>query len=160
MNTGRFDGHTPGPWYVDDAPDVEHPSVVLADDGATIVAEATTVVAEQHDAEANARLIAAAPDLLAEVKRLRKVILDFSLPMWTYLNPQVHRDEGGLTEYAVKSLVRNTPYESLMHLWEDACDYLPDPDCEDVPSNRTVWSERSVPTIWRFRKGPAREVSE
>ena len=71
MNAERFDGHTPGPWYLDDAPDVKHPSVVLADDGATIVAEAMTVVAEQHDAEANARLIAAAPDLLAEVKRLR-----------------------------------------------------------------------------------------
>ena len=78
MNADQFDGHTPGPWYVDDAPDVKHPSVVLADDGATIVAEATTVVAEQHDAEANARLIAAAPDLLAEVKRLRDLV-DFAI---------------------------------------------------------------------------------
>ena len=72
LNLNEFEGHTPGPWYVDDAPDVKHPSVVLADDGATIVAEAMTVVAEQHDAGANAQLIAAAPDLLAEVKRLRE----------------------------------------------------------------------------------------
>lgn len=78
-------------------------------------------------------------DLLAEVKRLRKVILDFSLPMWNYLNARVHPDHEEFTANAVKSLVRNTPYESLMHLWEDACDYLPDPDCDDVPSNRPVW---------------------
>ena len=90
--------------------------------------------------EADALLVADAPLLLEEVKRLREVILDFSLPMWNYLNSQVHTDAEEYTAYAVKSLVKNTPYESLMHLWEDACDYLPDPDCDDVPSNRPVWS--------------------
>ena len=77
INSNEFEGHTPGPWYLDDAPDVKHPSVILADDGATIVAEAMTVVAEQHDAEANARLIAAAPDLLAaliEAQKYKRVL--------------------------------------------------------------------------------------
>ena len=93
MNTDQFDGHTPGPWYVDDAPDVEHPSVVLADDGATIVAEAMTVVAEQHDAGANAQLIAAAPDLLAEVKRLREE----NKLVWKYVHFERMYDDGLLT---------------------------------------------------------------
>ena len=82
-------------------------------------------------------------ELLAEVKRLREVILDFSLPMWNYLNGQVHPDQEEFTANAVKSLVKNTPYESLMHLWEDACGYLPDPDCDDTPRNKPVWNRES-----------------
>ena len=82
----------------------------------------------------------AVENLLAEVKRLREVILDFSLPMWNYLNSQVHTDAEEYTANAVKSLVKNTPYESLMHLWEDACGYLPDPDCDDKPRNKPVWN--------------------
>jgi len=111
MNTDQFDGHTPGPWYVDDAPDVEHPSVVLADDGATIVAEAMTVVAEQHDAGANAQLIAAAPDLLAEVKRLREE----NKLVWKYVHFERMYDDGLLTvegEFIgdVKELIEFTTY--------------------------------------------------
>ena len=83
-------------------------------------------------------------DLIAEVKRLREVILDFSLPMWNYLNSQVHIDAEEYTAHAVKSLVKNTPYESLMHLWEDACGYLPDPDCDDTPRNKPVWNREMI----------------
>ena len=92
---------------------------------------------------ADEELCADAPLLLAEVKRLREVILDFSLPMWNYLNGQVHPDQEEFTANAVKSLVKNTPYESLMHLWEDACGYLPDPDCDDTPRNKPVWNRES-----------------
>tara|TARA_R110002074_G_scaffold293576_1_gene465290 strand:+ start:640 stop:1026 length:387 start_codon:yes stop_codon:yes gene_type:complete len=90
--------------------------------------------------EATAALLNDAPLLLEEVKRLREVILDFSLPMWNYLNSQIHTDAEEYTANAVKSLVKNTPYESLMHLWEDACGYLPDPDCDDTPRNKPVWN--------------------
>ena len=69
MNTEQFDGHTPGPWYLntpDPNPDrtvrwitggIDEPCVCTDLLGAT---------------DADARLIAAAPDLLAEVKRLRE----------------------------------------------------------------------------------------
>tara|TARA_X000001382_G_scaffold96687_1_gene71052 strand:- start:288 stop:674 length:387 start_codon:yes stop_codon:yes gene_type:complete len=83
-------------------------------------------------------------DLEKEVERLREVILDFSLPMWNYLNSQVHPDQEGFTSNAVKSLVKNTPYESLMHLWEDACGYLPDPDCDDTLRNKPVWNREMI----------------
>ena len=82
--------------------------------------------------------------LEAEVKRLREVILDFSLPMWNYLNSQVHPDHEEFTANAVKSLVMHTPYKSLMHLWEDACGYLPDPDCDDAPRNKPVWNREMI----------------
>ena len=93
---------------------------------------------------ADHRLITDAPLLFAEVKRLREVILDFSLPMWNYLNSQVHIDAEEYTAHAVKSLVKNTPYESLMHLWEDACGYLPNPDCDDTPRNKPVWNREMI----------------
>lgn len=101
---------------------------------------------ENHDMirVAKALLIEDAPLILEEVKRLREVILDFSMPMWNYLNSQVHPDQEGFTSHAVKSLVKNTPYESLMHLWEDACGYLPDPDCDDTPRNKPVWNREMV----------------
>ena len=94
INLNEFGGHTPGPWYLDDAPDVKHPSVILADDGATIVAEAMTVVAEQHDAEANARLIAAAPDLLDLLKDARRMVKELHAML----------DEDDAYEWAVRNI--------------------------------------------------------
>lgn len=87
---------------------------------------------------------------LNEIERLRKVILDFSLPMWNYLNSQVHTDAEEYTANAEKSLVENTPYESLMHLWEDACGYLPDPDCDDTPRNKPVWNAKRFRKAWEI----------
>ena len=67
MNTDKYDGHTEGPWriafwdgqwYVDDEDDY----TVCRLDG----------TAQKQDP--TAKLIAAAPDLLAEVKRLREVL--------------------------------------------------------------------------------------
>tara|TARA_R100000656_G_scaffold109936_1_gene81968 strand:+ start:599 stop:850 length:252 start_codon:yes stop_codon:yes gene_type:complete len=55
MNTDDYEGHTEGPW------DADAPLGIYLKVGQTISA-------------ADARLIAAAPDLLAEVKRLREQI--------------------------------------------------------------------------------------
>tara|TARA_R110001592_G_scaffold48007_1_gene151624 strand:- start:5800 stop:6210 length:411 start_codon:yes stop_codon:yes gene_type:complete len=130
IDTDKYEGHTQGHW-------------------ATTTRKGTWVVYTQDNGDVatmndyeDAKLIAAAPLLLEEVKRLREVILDFSMPMWNYLNSQVHPDQEGFTSNAVKSLVKNTPYESLMHLWEDACGYLPDPDCDDTLRNKPVWNTR------------------
>jgi len=63
MNTEQFDGHTPGPWYLN-TPDPDPARTVrFISDVCTDLLGAT---------DADARLIAAAPDLLAEVKRLRE----------------------------------------------------------------------------------------
>ena len=62
MNLDSFEGHTPGPWrVVAKANDYRTTDVVV---GKTIVA--TNISGNDSS------LIAAAPDLLAEVKRLRK----------------------------------------------------------------------------------------
>ena len=62
MNTEQFDEHTPGPWNVND----EVGLVIKHGDGAHDFVD--------MENGANARLMAAAPDLLAEVKRLREAL--------------------------------------------------------------------------------------
>jgi|688.fasta_scaffold591235_3 hypothetical protein len=63
--------HTPGPWFVGTKPGVWAGPVVKADGGNKGVA---FVVGPPAVDEANARLIASAPELLAALKRL--------LPLW------------------------------------------------------------------------------
>ena len=73
MNTEQFDGHTPGPWdtlvcattgekMVIDGPDEAFANCLALVDG----------VGEHDVGWKNMALIAAAPDLLAKVKRLRE----------------------------------------------------------------------------------------
>lgn len=66
-------GHTPGPWHVDP----RSPDTVLdvmpdgdEDNGAILIADC----AHTENACANARLIAAAPDLLAELRMIADVL--------------------------------------------------------------------------------------
>ena len=68
IDTEQFDGHTPGPWvhYTMGADEPYHS--VHADGWETWGIQTPTT----HGADA--RLIAAAPDLLAEVKRLRRLL--------------------------------------------------------------------------------------
>ena len=63
MNTEQFDGHTPGPWYLN-TPDPNPARTVR------FISDVCTDLLGASDADA--RLIAAAPDLLAEVKRWRE----------------------------------------------------------------------------------------
>ena len=80
----QFEGHTAGPWHVDRD---EYPEATILDvahhnfDGKTrrVVAEVFngSKHSEGHptgEDKANAKLIASAPDLLEEVKRLRERI--------------------------------------------------------------------------------------
>ncbi len=87
IDTDKYQGHTDGGWYVDDAPDVIHPTVIHANDpnwDNPLVAELVMANAEEWTEEdyANARLIADAPLILeafvdeqAEVMRLRKQLV-------------------------------------------------------------------------------------
>ena len=80
IDTERYEGHTEGRWYVDDSPDVIHPTIIYFDDpqwfNDFIIAELVMANAEEWTEEdyANARLIADAPLLLAEVRRLQSYI--------------------------------------------------------------------------------------
>tara|TARA_R100000458_G_C8147011_1_gene156078 strand:- start:169 stop:579 length:411 start_codon:yes stop_codon:yes gene_type:complete len=100
IDTDKYEGHTEGGWYVDDAPDVIHPTVIHAngvcDDH--IITELVMANGEEWTEEdyANARLIADAPLILqalidkqeqytrftlyaeAEIKRLRDAIVDIA----------------------------------------------------------------------------------
>lgn len=78
----RFEGHTPAPWTVTRskmATDGAFDYAISAD-GAPVLAEAFGRDAKGGwpPAEANARLIAAAPDLAAENEMLRSVLLELN----------------------------------------------------------------------------------
>ena len=72
MNTEQFDGHTPGPWDAD-----YDPYVAMLDRGESMDVLTIRVPTSEDDEVAwkNQHLAAAAPDLLAEVKRLREAFL-------------------------------------------------------------------------------------
>jgi len=76
IDTDKYEGHTRGGWYVDDAPDVIHPTVIHENQCDAMVAELVAITGEWTEEDyANARLIADAPKLLAEVKRLRERLI-------------------------------------------------------------------------------------
>lgn len=58
--------HTPGPWVIDPCWDI----LGNTDDGNGMVCQITTDAVPRAEAEANARLIAAAPDMLAALRFL------------------------------------------------------------------------------------------
>ena len=62
---GRNGAHTPGPWVIDPCWDI----LGNTDDGNGMVCQITTDAVPRAEAEANARLIAAAPDLLAALQQ-------------------------------------------------------------------------------------------
>lgn len=71
----RFEGHTPGPWVT--RTNELSPDYLWIDTKEWMaLARVVVRVADKPDpeGEANARLIAAAPDLLAENERLREVL--------------------------------------------------------------------------------------
>ena len=74
IDTEKYEGHTPNGWYVDDAMDVIHPTVIHSNEHDNIIAELVMANGEEWTEEdyANARLIADAPLLLEAYKELRK----------------------------------------------------------------------------------------
>ena len=84
IDTDKYEGHTKGGWYVDDAPDVIHPTVIHENQCDAMVAELVAITGEWTEEDyANARLIADAPLLLEEVKRLReRVKTEKNLKLW------------------------------------------------------------------------------
>lgn len=62
--------HTPGPWVIDPCWDI----LGNTDDGNGMVCQITTDAVPRAEAEANARLIAAAPDMLEALKQAEQQI--------------------------------------------------------------------------------------
>jgi hypothetical protein len=86
-------GHTPGPWVVPHFARDDHPCqctsvvsgsyngaicTVAVDNGITLISEGGNDAPPQEEAKANARLIAAAPDLLAFVRSIAGFDKDFA----------------------------------------------------------------------------------
>jgi hypothetical protein len=89
-------GHTPGPWYVGKYGDND--SDVCAEGGPVICA-LRSGNADPHDmtADADALLIAAAPEMLAALKRMREVFEQLSDGDWrsldaTYVDQLIESD--------------------------------------------------------------------
>jgi hypothetical protein len=73
IDTDKYEGHTRGPWTIDINKVGDDTSAIVIESSNCVVAE---VEVENKYAEADAQLIADAPLLLEEVKRLRKVLQD------------------------------------------------------------------------------------
>ena len=71
-DTMRYEGHTPGPWLAD----VERmDGAIKTENGNRIICFCNSKVGDDIAmARANSRLIAAAPDLLAENERMRELL--------------------------------------------------------------------------------------
>lgn len=71
LDLDKFAGHTPGPWEIS----YEPPRWIIQSAGVPIGKKAVSwMVGDYVECRANAHLSASAPELLAEVKRLRKAI--------------------------------------------------------------------------------------
>jgi hypothetical protein len=72
--------HTPGPWQVSDGPDID------GDPYETVFAKDRPVIAHvgewDGEGESNARLIAAAPDLLEALRDLLDQLRGIGIPDW------------------------------------------------------------------------------
>ena len=76
IDIDKYEGHTPGPWLYGSGPDDPEFFTIVSDWEESVYCRVATVSTRWSAPmnEANARLIRAAPDLLAEVKRLRSTI--------------------------------------------------------------------------------------
>ena len=78
IDTSKYEGHTPGPWLTKGSYPEEDPEffTIVSDWEESVYCRVATVSTRwpAPTNEANARLIRAAPDLLAEIVRLRKEI--------------------------------------------------------------------------------------
>ena len=72
MNTDQFNGHTPGPWWIDEVSDNGHKDTWLMGNSPQDDMLLCMEFAESN--EADARLIAAAPDLLDLLKDARRMV--------------------------------------------------------------------------------------
>jgi|TARA_R110002051_G_C8701729_1_gene494467 hypothetical protein len=76
MNTDEYDGHTPGPWVYNRLNSKGQYNLIAPDDWAIDMMAYDCITAEDKGMkEQDMSLIAAAPDLLAEVKRLREAFI-------------------------------------------------------------------------------------
>ena len=90
MNTDEYDGHTPGPWVYNRLNSKGQYNLIAPDDWAIDMMAYDRITAEDKGMkEQDMSLIAAAPALLAEIKRLRKTIEDIEATAQDYDHSEV-----------------------------------------------------------------------
>jgi hypothetical protein len=104
IDTDKYEGHTPAPWRTAEGQpyDDEGSHLDIVDANGVLVTETSYFTDNDHP---NARLIADAPLLLAEVKRLRKL---FSID-------EGSRDEG----YCITMRLEGCEYIGTLRLYKD-----------------------------------------
>ena len=93
MNVEEFAGHTPGPWTTK-YDNCDYGSGQWYEISASTKFSYNAKPEESAEAYANARLMAAAPDLLAEVIKLRKLLVGcyLTLKPWNSREPKLIGD--------------------------------------------------------------------
>jgi hypothetical protein len=101
--------HTPGPWTIEEYGDDDAPALIIHRDSETRVCFMATPGSHGDPAkiEADAKLIAAAPDLLAALRGLVEHILDYERVNNLAPNPG-RKYCWGATERAVAAIARAT----------------------------------------------------
>jgi len=84
IDTDKYEGHTPGPWKIEHFPELD-------------------AVRESYYDE-DLKLIAAAPDLLAEVKRLRHALTHVGASLYLDSNDYITCDYAKLLEYCMEQI--------------------------------------------------------
>ena len=103
IDTDKYEGHTPAPWYERKHYDTEAPSVAAGEHDILLAicgkglkhhsSPQYAITRPVEEQEANAKLIADAPLLLEEVKRLRKEVK----MLWQYVDTEQMYNDGLLT---------------------------------------------------------------
>ena len=117
IDTDKFEGHTPGPWaYCEDEVYAEGNPIIVALRAHGTKGELTSKLPHRW---ADFRLISAAPDLLAEVKRLREAVTQYSKKDAWYVT-EVKRLREGIKRMAETHEGNSNPYlsDALMEMIE------------------------------------------
>lgn len=99
--------HTPGPWKQNDHPDRHNQLYIrLGDGGANAIVERKDKFGKVTDEDiANARLIAAAPDLLLALRNIEEEMM--GLIAVAKMDDETHRMPGLIT---IRNIARNATY--------------------------------------------------
>lgn len=92
MNTKQFEGHTPGPW-------IDRGGDLYGSDGDRVAFSSSLIALASINsfpkAKLNAALALAAPELLAEIERLRTALDAIELSNWQPCLPQQLQGDDG-----------------------------------------------------------------
>lgn len=144
--------HTPGPWHAEDVRGNDESMVyrVIKADNRSVGFAGAYKMADQNEAEANAKLIAAAPSLLKATYHQKCLIEKAQLILTTYLVPDGLSDREVISELlglldgpdqrTIKALTENAITSAGASIIEHQCSMVafntPEPQYNEVASNK------------------------